>query len=507
MKKNIKGKLVYLSLLVLLTLTVLPLFSQTFENVQKRISEFTLKNGLKFIVYENHAAPVVSFHVYVDAGAANESYGITGISHLLEHMAFKGTKTIGTKNYAEESKYLDRLDKLYNKIIREKYLVTKTDSVKLASMEKEFAALQEKAKGYVINNDMFDIFMRQGDRGMNAFTSNDATQYVNSLPENRLEFWMSVTSDRFMNPVFREFYKEKNVVMEERRLTLESRPIGRLLEDFMAASFKAHPYHHSVVGHMSDLLRITRTDVKNHFAKYYIPSNMVIGIAGDVKLKEVKKLAKVYFERIPSVPKPEGPRTVEPEQWGERIVTVVAKSQPILLVGYHRPNGAHPDNAALDALANIIGQGRSSWLYKDLVKEKKIAVQVGAFNGLPGTKYPCLIAFFAVPAQGHDSDECLKAIDEFIEKIKTTPVSDKELEKYKRTQEVDFIDQLKSNSSIAMMLTNAEVLDGSWKEAFNSFEKINAVTADDIMRVAKKYLLKNSRTIGKVVPEDSKKDN
>jgi len=501
-KRKFSWRISCILLLTVVLIFALPLMSQTFEKVQKNISEFTLNNGLKFIVYENHDAPVISFHVYVDAGAANESYGITGISHLLEHMAFKGTKTIGTKNYAEESKYLNKIDKIYEEIQKEKYCTTKPDTAKLAVLQKEFDLVQAKAKEYVINNEMFDIFMSQGDHGMNAFTSNDATQYINSLPSNRLEFWMAVTSDRFMNPVFREFFKEKNVVMEERRLTTESNPIRKLLEDLMAVAFKAHPYHHSVVGHMSDLLRITRSDVKKHFAKYYIPSNMVIAIAGDVKPTEVKKLAKIYFERIPSTPKPEGPRTVEPEQWGERYVKVVAQSQPILIIGYHRPSGTHSDNAPLNALANIIGQGRSSWLYKYLVKDKKIAIQTGAFNGLPGDKYPCLIAFYAIPSQGHTSEECLKAIDEFIEKIKETPVSEQELKKYKRTQEINLIDELKSNSSIAMMLTKAEVVDGDWREMFKELDKVNAVTADDIKRVAKTYLIKSNRTIGEIVPEE-----
>jgi len=503
-KGNFSRRILIILLLSAVIVFTLPLMSQTFEKVQKNISEFTLSNGLKFIVYENHDAPVISFHVYVDAGSANESYGITGISHLLEHMAFKGTKTIGTKNYTEEKIYLDKLDKIYDKILKEKYCTVNPDTSKLAVLQKEFDSVQKQAKEWVINNEMFDLFLSQGDHGMNAFTSNDATQYINSLPSNRLEFWMSVTSDRFMNPVFREFLKEKNVVMEERRLTTESNPIRKLLEDLVAVAYKAHPYHHPVVGHMSDLLRITRNDVKKHFAKYYIPSNMVIAIAGDVKPKEVSKLAETYFERIPGSPKPDAPRTIEPEQWGERCVKVVAQSQPILLIGYHRPNGAHKDNAPLNALANIIGQGRSSWLYKYLVKDKKIAIQTGAINGLPGDKYPCLLAFYAVPSQGHTSDECLTAIDDFIEKIKSTPVSDQELKKYQRTQEINLIDELKSNASIAMALTKAEVVDGNWAEMFKELDKVNAVTADDIKRVAKTYLIKSNRTVGELVSEDKK---
>ena len=183
------------------------------------------------------------------------------------------------------------------------------------------------------------MMMQKGDNGINAYTSNDATQYINSLPANRLEFWMAITSDRFLNPVFREFYKERDVVMEERRLGVETQPIGKLFEDFLATAFKAHPYHHVVVGHMSDLQRITHQDVKDYFKKYYSPSNLTAAIVGDVDAQEVFRLAELYFGRIPSEPAPEPLRTAEPEQWGERRATVVAQSQPMLIVRLSPPGG------------------------------------------------------------------------------------------------------------------------------------------------------------------------
>lgn len=474
--------------------------AQTFDKIMNQVKEQSISNGMKFIVLERHDAPVASFHIYAAAGSANETVGITGISHLLEHMAFKGTKTVGTKDYGQESKLLDQLDILYDQMRQERETV-KPDSMKLTEMRKTFEDLRLKAKEVVVNNEYFDMMMKEGDRGVNAYTSNDATQYVNSLPSNKLEFWMAMTSDRFLNPVFREFYKEKDVVMEERRLGLETRPIGKLIEDFLAIAFKAHPYHHSVVGHMSDLERITRQDVNDYFSKYYGPNNLVAAIVGDVKAKEVFELAEIYFGRIPGGPKPEFPRTVEPEQWGERRVQVLAQSQPILIVGYHRPDGNHKDDAALDAMANIIGQGRSSWLYNVLVKEEKIAVQVGAFNGFPGDKFPNLVAFFAVPAKDQPSEECLKMIDEQIERIKTESVSKEELTKYKRTIRKGLIDGMKSNSDMAEMLTNAEAVSGSWKKVFTEVEAVEAVTADAIKDVAKKYLTKKNRTIGEIVPE------
>jgi predicted Zn-dependent peptidase len=500
-----KGRNHFMSILcILITISLaltIGLEGQTFEHIKSQVKEVTLKNGMKFIVLERHDAPVVSFHIYANVGSANETYGITGISHLLEHMAFKGSKTVGTKDYEKEAELLNRLDQLYNQIWQEKSKV-QPDTAKLAQIDTDFEELRLQAKEFVINNELIDMFIKEGDHGINAYTSNDATQYINSLPSNRLEFWMAATSDRFMNPIFREFYKEKDVVMEERRLGLETRPIGKLVEDFFATAFKAHPYHHSVVGHMSDLKRITRQDVKDYFDKFYSPSNLIVGIVGDVNVDEVFKMADLYFGRIPSGPKPEPLRTMEPEQWGERRVQVIAKSQPILLVGYHRPSVRHEDDLVFDALSNIIGQGRSSWLYRTLIKEKKIAIQTGSFNGWPGNKYPNLCAFFAVPAKDHTSEECLEVMDQQIEKLKAELVSQEEMTKYKRSTKKNLISSMKSNGNMARMLTNSEALVGDWRALFDEINKVEAITSEDIQRVAKIYLVKKNRTVGEIVPEE-----
>jgi predicted Zn-dependent peptidase len=496
LKKRILFQLVFF--LAIVSAFHLPLPAQTFDAIKDQVRIHVLENGMKFIVLPRHEAPVVSFHVYADVGSANESYGITGISHLLEHMAFKGTTTVGTNDYEAEKKILKEMDALYDEIKREKAKAMPDDE-KLKDMEKKFEALRVQAKGYVVSNDLIDMMRREGDRGINAYTSNDATQYIDSLPSNKLEYWMALTSDRFLNPVFREFYKERDVVMEERRLGLETRPIGRLVEDFLATAFKAHPYHHSVVGHMSDLRNITRKDVEDYFKRFYSPSNLTVGIVGDVKAGDVFKMAETYFGRIPSGPKPEPVRTVEPEQWGERRVIVEAKSQPILLFGYHRPDFRHKDSTPLEALANIMGQGRSSRLYQVLVKENKAAVAAQSINGFPGEKFSNLIAFIAVPAQRKTSAECLELIEEEIEKVKTGPVTPEELTKFKRGAVMNILNQMKSNSSMAALLTYADVVLGDWQLLFDQIQEIRAVTAEDVQRVANTYLIKKHRTIGEIV--------
>lgn len=496
-------KVFYLKFILLVFIIAVFTYSlpaQTFEAIKGQVKTHTLKNGMKFIVLERHDAPVISFHVYADVGSANESYGITGISHLLEHMAFKGSKIVGTKDYEAEAIILQELDALYDQLKAEKAKY-KPDTEKIREMEEKFETLRKKAKEYIVTDEFADMMIKEGDRGVNAYTSNDATQYVDSLPSNKLEFWMAMTSDRFLDPIFREFYKERDVVMEERRLGLETRPIGRLIEDFFATAFKAHPYGHSVVGHMSDLRNITRHDVEEYFKKYYGPNNLTVAVVGDVKADRVFELAGVYFERIPSGPKPEPIRTREPEQWGERQVIVEAISQPILIIGYKRPDARHKDDAALEALANITGQGRSSRLYQVLVKEKKVAIQTGGFNGFPGQKFPNLIAFFAVSSRGHTSEECLELIDTEIEKVKKESVSPEELTKFKRSQIKGFLGEMKSNSSMARLLTNAEVILGDWRLLFDQIEEIKSITEEDVKRVANTYLIEKHKTVGEIIPK------
>jgi len=493
------------ALFVLLSLILLPgmqqpVYPQSFDHIKDAVEEFTLDNGMKFIVQERQQAPVVSFHVYADVGSANESYGITGISHLLEHMAFKGSRVVGTNNYEAEAALFLQLDEIYDKLNLEKRKAN-PDTALIVQYKKQFENLGAQAKEYVINNEYFDMMIREGGTRINAGTSVDATHYINSLPSNRLEFWMAMTSDRFLNPVFREFYKEKDVVMEERRQRTETQPIGKLIEDFLATTFKAHPYHHSIVGHMSDLQRISRRDVIDYFKKYYIPSNLTVGIVGDVKIDEVREMAELYFGRIPSNPKPESVRTEEPEQWGERHVKVRAQSQPVLIVGYHRPSARHDDDPVLEALANIIGQGRSSRLNEVLVKDKKIAAATGCFNGFPGNKYPNLIAFYAFSTPGHTSEECLELIDQEIEKIKQESVTAEELQKFKRSTIKGLIDGMKSNSDMALQLTLHDVVLGDWRLLFDGIKKVEAITAEDIKRVASQYLAAENRTIGEVIPE------
>ncbi len=472
-----------------------PAFAQSVDEFEQRLTEFTLDNGLKFLLLERHEAPVVSFHIYADVGAVDEVTGITGIAHILEHMAFKGTKNIGTQNWKAEAKALAHADEIYARIKVERRKGDKADQSRLAELHKQLEKAQEEAGKYVIHDQFDEIYTQAGGAGLNASTSWDATRYIISLPSNKIELWMLMESDRFLNPVLREFYKERSVITEERRLRTESDPVGRLLEEFLAIAYKAHPYGEPVVGHMSDIETITRAEVAAFFRKHYNPANLTVAIVGDVDPQQVRPMAEAYFGRIPSGPKPDPVETVEPPQLGQRRVDVEDPAQPFVLIGYHKPSIHHDDNAVFDAITDIVGMGRTSRLYTSLVKEERIAMYSSGFQGLPGNKYPGLFLFYAVPARGHSNHECEQAIYAEIERLKDEFVTDQELERAKTRARADLIRSLASNSGLASQLAFYEVVTGDWRNLFKALEDIEAVTASDIQRVARQYFTSNNRTV------------
>jgi predicted Zn-dependent peptidase len=467
--------------------------SQDLAGFEKRLTKFTLDNGLTFLVLERHEAPVVSFHTYADVGAVDEVKGITGTAHLFEHMAFKGTKTIGTKDYQAEAVVLAQMDDLFVAIKKEKRKGDRADPETLKKLQEQFEQAGQEAQKYIVHDEYEEVLTQHGARGFNAYTSEDATQYIVSLPANKLELWMMLEAGRFATPVLREFYKEKDVVMEERRM-MENSPMGRLREEFQGIAYLAHPYGEGVIGHMSDLQALSRPEAEAFFKAHYSPSNLTIAIVGDVDPARVKRLAGKYFASIPSGPKPEPVRTEEPPQRGERRVTMEDAAQPVVLIAYHQPNVNHPDNPALEVVSEIVGVGRTSRLYKDLVKEKRIAVSASA--GLNPSKYPSLFMFRVMPARGHTTQECEQAVYAQIEKLKTEPVSAQELAKAKTCSRAGLIRQLDSNSGLAAELTFYEVVTGDWRNLFQQLDKIEQVTAADVQRVAQTYFTKKNRTVG-----------
>ena len=342
------------------------------------------------------------------------------------------------------------------------------------------------------------IVEENGGVGMNAFTSMDETAYFYSMPSNRVELWAYLESERFLKPVFREFYKERDVVTEERRMRTESNPIGRMVEQFLAASFEAHPYHHPGLGWPSELNSFSATDAQQFYNKYYVPANMVIGVVGDVKRAEVMPILEKYFSRLPNRPGPPPLRTIEPAQKAERTVIMRETSQPFYLEGYHRPSAKDPDDAVYDAISDLLSDGRTSRLYRALVRDKKIAPFAQGFNGFPGKKYPHLFAFFSLPVPGHTTAEIRDAIHEEIEKVKTQDVSDEELQMIKKRAKASLLRSLGDNEGLANNLVTAQSLFGDWREVFRNVDRIDKVSKADIRRVASKTFVPTNRTIAYV---------
>lgn len=479
--------------------------AQSLEEFEEKVTEFTLDNGLTFIVIERPVAPVVSFATYVNVGGANEPVGHTGMAHIFEHMAFKGTHTVGTNNWQKEKEALKKLDNTYQKWLAEKYSA-QPDSAEMDTLWSQFEALQEKAGQYVVNNEFSEIVDRNGGTGMNATTSQDRTNYFYSLPENRLELWFSLESDRFKNPVFREFYKEKEVVREERRMRSESQPIGRLIEEFAAVAFTGHPYGRPTVGWHSDITATTMEDAREFYDTYYVPNNITFAIAGDVDANEAKQLAEEYFGDMKAGPNPPPVYTKEPEQRGERRFTIQGESQPFFIMGYHTVAQDHPDSEALQLLGSILSGGRTSILYKRMVEEEQTALQVSAFNGYPGQKYETLFATLAIPNQGVGVDTMETSILEEIEKVKNGEITQEALDRARTNARANLIRSLDSNSGLASALASAQSLRGDWRKVFTDIEELNKVTLGDIQRVAKKYLTKDNRTVGAIVTKDEKSE-
>jgi predicted Zn-dependent peptidase len=432
----------------------------------------------------------------VDAGSVQDPMGATGLAHMFEHMAFKGTDTIGTTDYAAEKPALEKVETAYAAYIAERDKTVSRDEAKLKELEKAWKDAIAEADKYVKSNEFSKIIEQNGGEDVNASTSYDATDYEYSLPSNRLELWAYLESERFLHPVMREFYKERNVVIEERRMRTDSNPTGRLIEQFTAAAFAAHPYHRPTVGWMSDLNSFSATDAQKFYDKYYVPSNMVVAVAGDVKAAQAMPILEKYFGRLPARPRPDEITTTEPPQNSERKVVLREKAQPLYLEGYHRPDYMTKDDAVYDAITDLMSEGRTSRLYRALVRDKKIAAFSAGFTGLPGIKYPHLFAFYAFPLPGHTTQEVADAIHVEIERLKKEDIRDDELKMIKTRTKANLIRGLAENTGLANQLAFYQTRYGDWRELFRTVDRIDQVTKADIRRVANETFNDTNRTVG-----------
>lgn len=472
--------------------------AQNVASFEKRITVKKLPNGLTLMICERPEAPVFSFYTLVDAGSVQDPMRATGLAHMFEHMAFKGTDKIGTSDYAAEKPALEKVEVAYAAYLDERDKTVGRDDAKLKDLEKTWKDAIAEADKFVVPNAFGKLVEQNGGEDMNASTSYDLTEYHYSFPENRLELWAYLESERFLHPVMREFYKERNVVIEERRMRTDSSPFGRLLEQFTEAAFSAHPYHRPTVGWMSDLNSFSATDAQKFFDRYYVPSNIVVAIAGDIKSAEAMPILEKYFGRLPAHPLPDEMTTTEPPQNSERKVVLKDRSQPIYIEGYHRPDYRSKDDAVFDAITDLMSEGRTSRLYRSLVRDKKIASFSEGLTGYPGIKYPHLFAFLAVPLPGHTPQEMADAIHGEIDKLKKEDISDDELKMIKTRSKAGLIRGLADNQGLATQLATYQTRYGDWRELFKSVDRIDEVTKADIRRIANEVFNDTNRTVGEI---------
>jgi predicted Zn-dependent peptidase len=475
------------------------LFGQNLADLEKRVTKFELPNGLTFVVYERHQAPVVSFFSHINAGSADDPKGASGLAHMFEHMAFKGTTTVGTTNLLEEKKAMAAVEAAYDALSAEKNKGGNADPAAVKTLDETLKKAIEKANGFVDKERFSKVLEENGAVGLNAFTSLDETAYIMSLPANKLELWFAMESDRFINPVFREFYNERSVIREEYRQQVESNPQTRLIYEMLAVAFSTNPYRVGPAGVPSDIESYRMADALQFRKTYYVPSNIVIAIAGDVDPVEVKRLATKYFAKMPAGPKPTGIMTRENPQLGEKRIQVESQTQPILIAGYKRPSALEPDDVKFDILSGLLSAGRTSILYKELVEQKKIALAAQAVSNFPGSRRENLFLFFLVPNQGKTVDECEKAAYEIVERMKKEKVSDEQLKRVKTQLRAQLIRGLDSNAGMAQQLATYQTLFGDWRYALKQLEELEKVTADDILAAANKYLVAKNRTVAYTV--------
>ena len=490
------------ALVVLTSLAAFPARSQ-----ELRVEEHVLSNGMKLLLVPRRDEPVVSGGWVAKVGSANERPGITGISHLFEHMMFKGTESIGSKEPARDQKLMAEQERVRGLMRDEEAKmraalrrgeiddVTKPESKtpKYKELEKEFDALVKEQRDLLVKNEFDRIYTKQGASGMNASTNSDLTQYFITVPKNKLELWMWMESDRLKAPVFREFYSERDVVFEERRLRTESTPTGRLDEAFEEMFWHGHPYTWPVIGYPSDISAITKADADAYYALFYAPNNITAILVGDFDPKETVAAAERYFGRIPRGKNPPPEMTSLPPKWeAEMRFNGEADTNPQVGVNWHTVPFQHKDSYALQVLAQILN-GRTGRLYKAMVVgDGAVATNVtaGAFS----RKYAGEFGVEAQVKDGKTPEDAEKAIYVELERIKKDPVPAEELQKVKNNFAAQVFRSLQSNMGILYQLMGNEGR-GDWKEFNEGPKRVQAVTSEDVRRVARTYLTKENRGV------------
>ena len=473
---------------------------------QVDVKERTLSNGMKLLMLERHHSPTIAGGWVVRVGSVNERPGITGIAHLFEHMMFKGTPAIGTKDAKRDAEIINeqeivrdamRLEESKMRLALRRGEINDLEKAenktpRYRELEVKFNELIKNQREILVKNEFDRIYTTAGASGMNAFTSNDMTGYFITVPANKLEMWTWMESERLLRPVFREFYAERDVVFEERRMRTESTPLGKFQESLEALFWESHPYGWPVIGWPSDIPSISKAQADEFYSLYYAPQNITLVLVGDFKVEEAEGLCERYFGRIPRGKKriPEVV-TSEVAQKVEKRMNAEAEANPQVDILWHSPAAGHPDARALKVLAAVLS-GRSGRLHKSLVLDKELATT--AFAQQMSRKYA---GMFNVGGESKDTKtpgDVENGIYDEINRLKSELVSDRELQKVKNNFAAMAVRRTSSNFHMLLQLIQYEGVD-SWKAINTEIPNILEVEAEDIQRVARKYLIKENRTV------------
>lgn len=459
------------------------------KRFNNEVVEHTLSNGLKVLLYRRGVAPIFAGVVVVGVGGVDEVPGHTGMSHLLEHMAFKGTEELGTNDYTKEKLLLDELEQLAKESNGAQNLTPE--------QQERWLEIQTELKTIWEPDALDRQYRKRGGVGLNATTAKELTTYFINFPTNAFEFWAWIESERILKPVMRQFYRERDVVMEERRMRYEDSPGGKLYEELLGVAYLAHPYRNPVIGYERDLNKLLASETLAFQRKYYVPENMVVAVVGDIDPETAIPVLEKFFGRIPVGKRPDKPSVVEPPQSGERTFKLALDAAPQLAVAYKKPNYPHPDDAPITVLEEIAAGSKISPLYKQLVQKERVAASVDVFEA-PGNEYPNLVFFSITPRSPHSNIEVLGRFDRALENFLQQPPTAEQLEIAKRSIAMSFLGRMDGNMSLAQELARTQMQYGDWRVLTRWFEEAIAVSPEDVFAVGQRYFVRSNRTVGRV---------
>ena len=470
-------------------------------NIKVNCHKFQLSNGLTVLFCPQHQAPLFAANIIARVGSVNEGPGLTGVSHFLEHLMFKGTANLGPLDAEAEAPILAKIDALAAERLQEqakqRTWYGQGNSARIEELTRQIAALEAEVKPYNVPNEMWGLYQRHGGVGLNAGTGCDGTHYYVTLPKNKLELWAYLEADRLNKPIFREFYSEREVVQEERCQRNDNDPDGMLREQVNALLDLGSPYEAPIVGWPRDLQTLTRAEVNDYFARYYAPANLVVAIVGDLELEEVREVVTHYFGAIPARPAPPWRFAERGVQRGERRITVEFEASPRLLIGYPGPQPGHPDQYALDVACEVLAAGRNSRFYRHLV-ESGLAFNAVIYQRSRAWNNDIMLAL--LPREPHSCAELEEAAQREIALLCEEGPQPRELERVRTRLQVDGVAGLQSPADLADSLAMAEAFRGGW-EQFDDCQRFLEVSGEDVQRVLTEYLCPQRCTRGELIPK------